>query len=338
MSEWEWVLFLGLVIVYAAFAARLGRLSVTMPMVFVLAGALLGPDALDLIDIPATAGVTEHITELTLAVLLFADASTLDLREVRQDAGLPRRLLLVGLPLTVLCGALAAYLLYHGEGWGFALLIGAILAPTDAALGLPIFTNPRVPVRIRRALNVESGLNDGIVTPLVTLFIAMTIDELEGTQDGWLFDSLSDIGLALAVGVVGGLIGGRLFKAAIANQWTTPFAQRVGNLALASGVYWLSLAIGGNGFIAAFVGGLVFGAATRYELREATEFTEECGAVLAVFVWTVFGTSFVVPLIRSFDARAFLYAVLSLTVVRMLPVAISMIGTGLRRDTMLLMG
>ena len=235
---------------------------------------------------------------MTLAFLLFADASTLDLGEVRQDAGFPGRLLLIGLPLTVLLGRLAAYGLFPDEGLGFALLIGAILAPTDAALGLPIFTNPRVPARIRRALNIESGLNDGIATPLVTLFIALTVEEPEGTQDGWLLDALSDIGLALLVGVAVGLVGGRLFAVAVANRWTTTTAQRVGNLALALGVYWAALAVGGNGFIAAFVGGLVFGAATRYRLREATEFTEEGGTVLSTLVWTLFGVTLVVPLVR----------------------------------------
>ena len=158
-----------LVLLYTAFAAWLGRFSITMPMVLVFAGAVTGPGALGLLDIPVTARGAEIVTEMTLALLLFADASTLNL--ARCD-GMPSsdRLLAIGLPLTVLLGALAAYVLFPDEGIGFALLIGAILAPTDAALGLPIFTDPRVPMRIRRALNIESGLNDGIATPLVTLF------------------------------------------------------------------------------------------------------------------------------------------------------------------------
>jgi NhaP-type Na+/H+ or K+/H+ antiporter len=338
LSDQEWVLVLLIVVMYTAYAAWLGRFSVTMPMVLVLAGALIGPDALGLIDLSASPALAERITEVTLALLLFADASTLDLGEVRRDAGLPRRLLLIGLPLTVLLGAAAAFVLFPDEGIGFALLIGAILAPTDAALGLPIFTNPRVPGRIRRALNIESGLNDGIATPLVTLFIALAIEEQQAAQDGWLFDALSDIGLAVLVGVAGGLLGGRLFQAAVANHWTTPTAQRVGNLALALAVYWAALSVGGNGFIAAFCGGLAFGAATRYRLREATDFTEEGGTVLSTFVWTLFGITLVVPLVREFDARAFVFAALALTVARMVPVALSMNGTGLRRDTVLVMG
>ena len=338
MSEQEWVLFLLLVLLYAAFAAWLGRFSITMPMVLVFAGAVTGPGALNLIDIPATASGVETVTEVTLALLLFADASTLNLGEVRRDSGLPTRLLSIGMPLTVVLGALAAYVLFPDEGIGFALLLGAILAPTDAALGLPIFTNQRVPTRIRRALNIESGLNDGIATPLVTLFTAIAIEELAAAENSWLLDAVSDLGLGVLVGVAGGMIGGRLFVSAVAKHWTTTTGQHVGNLALALGIYWTALSIGGNGFIAAFVGGLVFGATTRYRMREATEFTEEGGTLLSTFVWTQFGIILVVPLVRSFDARAFLFAVLALTVVRMVPVAISMIGTGLRRDTVLLMG
>ena len=164
-----------------------------MPLVLVLAGAVVGPGALGFIDVSVTAADVERITETTLALLLFADAATLDLGEVRKDTGLPARLLLIGMPLTVLLGAAAAIGLFPAEGLGFALLIGAILAPTDAALGLPIFTDRRVPVRIRRALNIESGLNDGIATPLVTLFLALAIEEQQAAQ-GWLLGALSGMG------------------------------------------------------------------------------------------------------------------------------------------------
>jgi sodium/hydrogen antiporter len=338
VSEQDWVLFLSLVITFSVFAAWFGRFSVTMPMFLVLVAALVGPDALGWLDIPATAATSELVLELTLAMILFADASTLDLKKVRLDAGLPTRLLSIGLPLTVLLGAAVAYLLFPDEGLGFALLMGAILAPTDAALGLPIFTNPRVPGRIRQALNVESGLNDGLATPLVTLFTALAVHELHSGSNSWFADAISDIGIAVLVGAAGGLVGGWLFLTAVRNAWTTPVAQRIGNLGLALGVYWASLSVGGNGFVAAFVGGLVFGAATHYQLHEATDFTEETGAVLSTLVWTIFGTTLVAQLLRSFDFRAFVFAVLSLTVVRMAPVAVSLIGTRLRRDTVLVMG
>ena len=320
VSEQDWVLYLLLVIGFSVFAAWFGRYSVTMPMFLVLVGALAGPDALGWLDIPSTAATSELVLELTLATILFADASTLDLKKVRLDAGLPTRLLSIGLPLTVLLGAGAAYILFPDKGLGFALLMGAILAPTDAALGLPIFTNPRVPGRIRQALNVESGLNDGLATPPRHLSPHSRFMNCILGPSSWFVDSLSDISLAVLVGAAGGLLGGWLFLTAVRNTWTTPVAQRIGNLGLALGIYWASLSVGGNGFVAAFVGGLVFGAATRYELHEATDFTEECGAVLSTLVWTIFGTTLVVQMLRSFNGRAFVFAILALTLVRMVPV------------------
>ena len=338
MSEQEWVLILSLLVVYSVFAAWLGRFSVTGPMVFVLAGAILGPDALGWFDVPISATGVERMTEITLALLLFADAATFDLNKARRDPGLPRRLLLIGMPLTIVVGALMAYGLFPGEGIAFALLLGVILAPTDAALGLPIFTNPRVPAVIRRGLNVESGLNDGIATPLVTLFIAFTVSEAESIHGSWLRDALSEIGLAIVVGTAVGVAGGWLFARAVKKGWTTTTGQQIGNLALALGAYWAALSVGGNGFIAAFVGGLMYGYVTRYQLEEATEFTEASGTVLSTLVWIIFGSILVGPLIQEFDIRALVFAVLALTVARMVPVAICLIGTGLRRDTVLMMG
>ncbi len=162
-----------LVVAYTLAASKLDRWWITAPMVFVAAGAILGPGVLDVLPFSLSSETIRTITELTLALLLFSDASTVRLHDVEGDASLPRRLLLVGLPLTMVAGALLAYLIIPDVGWAPAALIATILAPTDAALGLAVVTNQAVPVRIRRALNVESGLNDGIATPFVTLFIAV---------------------------------------------------------------------------------------------------------------------------------------------------------------------
>jgi len=331
-------LFFGLVAVYAVVAVWLGYRSVTMPMIFVAVGALSGVQLLGLMDFSATAKDIETLTEITLALLLFADASTLDFRQVRDDARLPGRLLFIAMPLVMALGGLVSFALFPEEGIGFALLLGAILAPTDAALGLPIFNNPRVPVRIRRALNVESGLNDGIATPFVALFAALAVAEETQEPGRWLASALTEIGVAVGVGVAVGLLGGWLFATAVKRRWTSKTTEQIGNLALALCAYFGSAALGGNGFIAAFVGGLLFGYATRDHLHEATEFTETSGTLLSLFVWTVFGANLVAPLLQSFNSLAFLYGLLSLTLIRMLPVAIALIGTRMRRDTVLMMG
>ena len=325
-------IFLGLVVVYGAVAVWLGRFSITMPIIFVVVGALMGPWGL------VTTKDAELLTEMTLALLLFADASTLDFRQVRDDARLPGRLLLIAMPLIIALGGLVAYGLFPGEGLGFALLLATILAPTDAALGLSIFNNPRVPVRIRRALNVESGLNDGIATPLIALFTAMALAYETHQGGGWLLSALGEIGIGVGVGVAAGLLGGWLFAAAVKRGWTATTGEQIGNLALALCAFWAAKALGGNGFVAAFVGGLLFGYATRERLHVATEFTETSGALLSLFVWTVFGANLVPPLLQAFNPLALLYAVLSLTAIRLIPVAVSLIGARLRADTTLVMG
>jgi len=324
--------FLGLVVIYGAVAVRLGRFSITMPIVFVGVGALFGPAGL------VSAKDAELLTEMTLALLLFADASTLALRQVRDDPGPPARLLLIAMPLVIALGGLVAHGFFPGEELGFVLLLAAILAPTDAALGLPVFSNPRVPVRIRLALNVESGLNDGIATPLVALFTALALAEESHQMGGWLLSALGEIGIGVGTGIAAGLLGGWLFAATVKRGWTAATGEQIGNLALALCAFWAAKALGGNGFVAAFVGGILFGYATRERLHVATEFTETAGTLLSLLVWTVFGANLVVPLFQPFRPLTLLYALISLTAIRMIPVVISMIGTGLRLDTTLIMG
>jgi len=328
-----------LIFVYGILAVKLGRWSITMPMIFVVAGFLLGSGGAGLLHIPLQAEGLKTLTEVTLAILLFADASTLDLGQFRRDAALTARLLGIGMPLTMVLGTALALGLLPEEGVAFAALLGTILAPTDAALGLPIFNDPKVPVRIRRALNVESGLNDGIATPFVLLFIAFATAGGAHGQGGWLARALLEIVLALLTGTLVGVGGGRLLAKASRHGWASATSQQLAIFGLALAAFFGSLMIDGNGFIAAFSGGIVFSAATGNRFSEPTEFTENAGAVLSLLVWGIFG-AIAVPkvLISSGDWRPLVYAVLSLTAVRMLPVALAMRGAGLRTDTVALMG
>jgi NhaP-type Na+/H+ or K+/H+ antiporter len=242
------------------------------------------------------------------------------------------------MPLVILLGGIVAYAVFPEEGFGFALLLAAILAPTDAALGLPIFTNPKVPVRIRRALNVESGLNDGIATPFVTLFLALTLAESSHHPVGWFASALTEIGIGIGAGLAVGLLGGWLFAATEKRGWTATAGEQIGNLALALCAFATAHVLGGNGFIAAFLGGLLFGYATRERLHRATEFTEITGTVLSLAIWTIFGANVAANLFDPLNLRALLYGLLSLTLIRMLPVAVSLVRTRMRPDTTLMMG
>lgn len=327
------------IVLYMAVALKLGYWSISAPLVFVACGFLLGPNVLGLVDAAPDAEQVKGLTELTLALLLFADASTVSLRQVREDAQLPARLLSIGIILTIALGTVLGVGLLPQEGLAFAALIGTILAPTDAALGLPIVNNRRVPARIRRALNVESGLNDGIVTPFVALFLAYALATEEQGHGNWLATALADIALAIAVGSVVGVLGGWLLTRTTRRGWTSGGSEKLAMLGLALCAYVGALSLHGNGFIAAFVGGTVFGAATRERFAEPTEFTETFSTFLSLLVWGLFGAVFIPSALRfTTDWRPIAYAVLSLTIVRMLPVALALMGTHLRADTVALIG
>ena len=335
-------LFLLLAALVTGLSRLFGRWYITMPMIFVLAGILFGPQMLGLVSMQPSADSVKMLAEITLAMILFADASTLSPKAIRTDPGLVGRLLVIALPLTILVGGLVAKLLYPQIPLTYALLIAAILAPTDAALGLAVYSNPLMPVRIRRALNIESGLNDGIASPIVILFLGMTLSSEGVVLGDWIADALLELGLALLTGVIIGSLAGAFLKRAIDRRWTSDMWSKLSVLAVALACYFLSTAVGGNGFVAAFVGGLLFGRSSEHELNEQTEFVEASGTLLSMLVWSVFAAVYISPylpaLFRDFDGRAVLFAILSLTLVRMLPVAISMIGSGLRRDTVLIMG
>jgi NhaP-type Na+/H+ or K+/H+ antiporter len=328
-----------LVALYALVAAKLGRWSITGPMVFVLIGFLLGPRVLGILILSTQAELVKTLTEITLALLLFSDASTLNLRQVREDEQLPVRLLTIGMLLTLAFGTLIALVLLPGEGLAFAALIAAILAPTDAALGLPIFTNPLVPVRIRRALNVESGLNDGIATPFVTLFLAFAISTQEHAAQNWLLTALGAVTLGVASGALIGAAGAWLLTQAHNRDWTSDAMKRLAILAVGLTAYFGAVLLQGNGFIAAFVAGITFGYVSHGRFAEPTAFTETLSELLSLLVWTIFG-ALILSAAFTFttDWRPILYAVLSLTLIRMLPVALSLLGMRFRADTVAIIG
>jgi NhaP-type Na+/H+ or K+/H+ antiporter len=333
------VLIAVVLIVYSVFAAKLDRWSITAPMVFVGAGTILGLTMGDQLGFVAEPEPVKFVAEITLALLLFADASTLRWSQLKEDGALPVRLLLVAFPLTVLAGFAVAILLEPAAGLAAAALVAAILAPTDAALGLGIFTDPTVPGRVRRALNVESGLNDGLSTPLVTLFLALLVAE-EGTgPENWLVESASEIGIALLVAVVVGGASGWLITLAADKSWTSPTPERLAVLAASLLAYTGSVALGGNGFVAAFVAGLVFSVSSRGAVRESVEFTEVLGLFASFVVWAMFGAFLLAPILeRGVRWEPIVYAVLSLTLVRMIPVAMAMIGSHVDKPGILFMG
>ncbi|MEC7519541.1 MAG: sodium:proton antiporter [Myxococcota bacterium] len=325
------------VALYALVSRRLDRFWVTGPMVFVAAGLVLGPQSLGVLTLDASHEPVRLLAELTLALVLFADASRIDLGALRAEAGLPVRLLAVAMPLGVGLGAGAAKLLLPELGWLEAATLGALLAPTDAALGQAVLASPRVPQRIRQTLNVESGLNDGIALPAVAIFAGLAGADERGA-DAWLTFVLAQLGLGPLVGVATGWLGGRLLTRAHAAGTVSPSMERVAGLSLALTAWALAEAIGGNGFIAAFVAGASIGAVARARIHHVHTFLEAEGELMMVLVFLMFGSSLLWPAVREADLRVWIVVALALTVVRMLPVALSLLGSGARAPTVVFLG
>jgi len=326
-----------LVFGWGALSARLERFDVTAPIAFVVAGLLLTHAPLAFLGVQPSSHLVKELAEFTLVLVLFSDASRVGLHELRADAGLYLRLLGVALPLTIALGTLLALAMTGTTNIWLALLVGAALAPTDAALGAGMMANPALPARIRRLINVESGLNDGIATPFVSVAIAgaATGGEVAGHGPG---AAAAELVLGLIIGVAVGGAGGLLVKVARQRGWAAEGFAGPAALGLAVCAYAFAVALHGNGFIAAFVGGLAFGTASGRRGQPLVPFVEETGALVSLLVWLSFGAIAVVPAVEGLDWQIALYAVLSLTVIRMAPVAAALIGARLGRATIALVG
>jgi len=315
-----------LVFGWGTLSARLERFDVTAPIIFVLAGLLLTHGPLAVLGFTPSDELIKTLAEFTLALVLFSDASRVGLHELRADSGLYLRLLGVALPLTIALGTVLALAL-AGTGIWLALLVGAALAPTDAALGAGMMANPLVPARIRRLINVESGLNDGIATPFVSVALAGAAGG--GHTGHGPAAAVAELAVGLLVGVAAGGLGGLLMNTARRRGWAAEGFGGAAVLGLALCAYASAVAVHGNGFIAAFVAGLAFGTASGRRGEPLVPFVEETGALVSLLVWLAFGAVELVPALESLNWQIVLYAILSLTVVRMVPVLAALTGARL---------
>ncbi len=324
-------------IVWGLVSGRLERWDVSAPIAFVVLGLLVthGPTAL--IHFSLHSSTVRSLAELTLAVVLFADASRVNLRALRADAAIPVRLLAIGLPLSIAAGVATAAVLFGSSGLWVAAAIGAMVAPTDAALGASILGDERVPAMVRRTLNVESGLNDGIATPFVNVFIAgaVTADAIAGTHLGSALIQLV-VGALLGIGI--GVVGATLLAVSRRHRWSSAGFRPLAILALALFSYSTALVAGTNGFVAAFLAGLAFGTVDRHNDQAMVIFTEEAGTLLSLLVWFVFGAVMLVPGLEDADWRDVVFALLALTALRMVPVALALTGSALDWVTVTFIG
>ena len=330
-------LMTGGLLLYSLVSGRLQGTMVTAPMVFVVAGFIIGAGGLGVASIDVGHSGIHLIAELTLILVLFADAARIDLGQVRRDHNLPVRMLMVGLPLTIAAGTLVGSQLFPAFSMWEVALLAALLAPTDAALGQSVVSAPAVPVRIRQAINVESGLNDGIALPAVLLLASLASAAGGTTEAGeWIRFGLLQVTLGPLAGIALGYAGARLLDAAVQRGWAS--FQGIGILSLALFMYVATELIGGNGFIGAFVGGMVFGNTLRHPCKFLFEFMETEGQLLMLITFLVFGAALLPEGLAHLSAANVAYAVLSLTVVRMIPIAVSLVGSGVRLRTQFFLG
>jgi len=327
------------VLIYGLVSGRLERTPLTGPIVFVSAGILLGPEVLGLVEVELESGALRAVAEGTLVLLLFTDAVRIDSRRLRAQAGLPLRLLGIALPLGVALGAIAGASILTGLSWVEAALLAAVLVPTDAALGQAVVTNPRVPSRIRQAINVESGLNDGLALPLVTVLLAIAGTSMQLTgPESWAAFALEQIIWGVAGGAVVGVLGGMLLDRAAGAGWVDGVFRQLSTLSVGVGAFAGTELLGGNGFVAAFVAGLGFGAVARSHCDGAYDFAEDEGHLLAMVTFLFFGAAMAGPRLDMLDWRVGAYVVASLTVVRLVAVAVALIGSRLRLPSIVFIG
>ena len=331
----------GFALLYSIVAGRIERTWISGPIVFLAFGLLIGPLGLGLISAETDPETLKTLAELTLALVLFADAARTDLGVLHQTRRLPFRLLALGLPLTILLGFGIGKLMFGELSVLGVALLATMLAPTDAALGKAVVTNEVVPNPVRQGLNVESGLNDGICVPILFLFLALATQSGGGESTGDLALRLlaEEIGIGAGIGIGLAIVGARGMRAAADRQWLAGPWVRIPVVALAFGSFGLAQFAGGSGFIACFTGGLVFGAMVRQQHKETIlAGAEGTGEVFSLVTWVVFGAAVVGQHGGMIDWRAVLYAILSLTVIRMLPVALSVVGLGASTGAKLFLG
>jgi NhaP-type Na+/H+ or K+/H+ antiporter len=316
----------------------LERSVVTAAIFFTSAGLLAGP-VLGLIDLRIGGEPVKLLAEATLTLVLFADASRISFPALRSEFAVPARLLGVGLPLTIAVGTLAGVGVLPGVSLVEALVLSIMLACTDAALGQTVVTDERIPSRIRQGLNVESGLNDGICVPL--FFIALGIAEAhEGTTTAHAAAHLvlEELGYGLVGGLAAGVLGAFALRVATRHSLVEPHWLQILTAATAVLAAGIAIGLGGSIFIAAFTGGFLFGVVGRSSGGEVSYFVDEGGQLLNAVTFIVFGAAILGPALDDLGWEVIAYAVLSLTVVRMLPVALALLGTGARRPTLAFVG
>jgi len=325
---------------YSSVSGGLARTPVNGALVFMAFGTAMGPLGLGLLNLDIDAEGLRIMAELTLALVLFTDAAGANLRELQHSWRIPLRLLVVGLPLTIGLGYIAGLVLLDGLGWVEIALLAVMLAPTDAALGKAVVTNPAVPGPLREGLNLESGLNDGICVPILFVFLLLASEAgAAGDPTAVALQLVAEsVGIGVALGVALTWLAVRLLRIVNSRGWMTDSWEQITLPALAVACFGFTQWLGGSGFIACFVGGLFFGAMEREGTHARLLDAEGVGDTMALLTWVAFGAAVVGQGLLTLTWQVVLYAFLSLTAIRMLPVFLALTGLPLGASEKLFVG
>jgi NhaP-type Na+/H+ or K+/H+ antiporter len=335
------VILLGIlacVIVYSLLTKAISRTVLTLPIIFMVLGYIASSPMNALASPEILHESSRLLAEITLVLILFADASHVRFSKLKGSFHYPLRMLVIGMPLTIAFGTLVVYLI-SPAGLAMALLTAAVLTSTDAALGQTVVSSPDVPVRLSQTINIESGLNDGLALPFILLGAILASAGMEQAQtDGLAVSALLQIVLGPLVGVAVGWCVAKALDLALDRDWVAESAQGVVFLATAFAAFLLAELVGGNGFIGAFVGGAVFGNNFRHDLHFISEFMESQGQILTMSAFFIFGALLLPDGLAHMTPNAVIIAVLFLTVIRMGPIFLSLMGSGLNAPEKLFLG
>jgi sodium/hydrogen antiporter len=328
-----------ILILYGTVSKPLDARGVTSAMIFTAAGLCVGTSALKLVNIHLESRTAERFCELALVFLLFSDSTRIDLANLRRHLSWPSRLLCIGLPLTIAAGLGVGVLVFPTMALASAFVLSTMICSTDAALGQRVVSDPSVPARVRQALNVESGLNDGLAVPFFLVAVDLSLAQLSGHLTAAVVRNMAEqIGWGLVAGIGAGLLVGLLLRVADDRGWLEGQWRQILPLVGALLAYLVALKLDGSGFIAAFTGGMTFGYFSRRHDLPVTVLNEDVGGTLAGATWVGFGALAVGMLLPHVTWQIVVYAAISLTLIRMVPVAIAMRGTGAQLPTVAFMG
>ncbi len=336
MTALSLLVIAALILFFGAISGRLERTVLTPPMLFVGVGLLICPSVFGISEMDRQSAVLHLVAEITLIVVLFTDAARIDFRLLSHNYSVPVRMLAIGMPLTVAAGVLAAAPFFPEFALVELALLAAVLTPTDAALGQVVVSSKQVPVRVRQGLNVESGLNDGVALPAIVILAALASGHSEGHN--WPLFVAQQLILGPLAGVAAGYLGGKLLTWARASKWMNHTNEQLAGISIALLAFSGAEVVHGNGFIAAFVAGLTLGNTARSACTCIYEFAEAEGQLLALLAFLFFGMTMAPEAIEMLNWSTVAYVALSLTVIRMLPVFLSLAGTGLQLPTKLFLG